>query len=93
MLYIPEKVDTPESDTAGAGCDVCRHCAANLTRLRGSAEKRRPAVQMPLFARANGFWGGPLPDELGVLTYVERRVIALARVYVSIKRVHPEAAP
>ena len=28
-----------------------------------------------------------------MLTYAERRVIALARVYVSIKRVHPEGAP
>ncbi len=48
---------------------------------------------MPLFARANGLWGGPLPYDLEVLTYTERRVIALARIYVSIKRVHPERAP
>ena len=93
MLYIPKKAGATDTDTAGVACDFCKNCAAQFTRLRGSPESRRPAVRMPLFARANGLWGGPLPEELGVLTYAERRVIALARVYVSIKRVHPEGAP
>jgi hypothetical protein len=52
-----------------------------------------PAPRMPVFARANGMWGGPLPPDLEALTYTERRIIALARIYVSIKRVHPEGAP
>mgnify|MGYP002809608782 CR=1 FL=1 len=93
MLYMPKKVGATDSADAGVVCDFCKNCAAQFTRLRGPKEEQRPAVRMPLFARANGLWGGPLPEELGVLTYAERRVIALARVYVSIKRVHPEGAP
>ncbi len=50
-------------------------------------------VIMPRVARANGLGGGTLPEALGVITKAERRVSALARVYVSIKRVHPVGAP
>ena len=32
-------------------------------------------------------WGGPEPAELQVLTYIERQVLSLARVYVTLKRV------
>ena len=42
---------------------------------------------MPRDARANGLWHGPDPIELRDLSYCEAKVINLARVYVSIKRV------
>ena len=42
---------------------------------------------MPEVARANGLWHGPDPEELKVLSFCERKVINLARVYVSVKRV------
>ena len=58
---------------------------------------------MPLLCRARGLWGGPEPVEIRVLSYVERRAIQLARVYVAVKRVRrsllkwtrdcPEARP
>ena len=44
-------------------------------------------VHMPIYARANGLWRGPDPDEMKCLTYAEAKVINLARVYVSVKRV------
>ena len=42
---------------------------------------------MPEMARANGMWRGKDPEELSTLSYCEAKVINLARVYVSIKRV------
>ena len=47
---------------------------------------------MPALARANGLWGGPRPVELTDLTYAELRVVQLARLYVSVKRVFLEQA-
>ena len=37
-------------------------------------------------ARANGMWRGADPEELSRLSYCEAKVINLARVYVSVKR-------
>jgi hypothetical protein len=105
MLYIPKKAPpqsaTLASECAGKklevtdsiSCDFCIECAQQFSKLIGPGLKKVPAPRMPLFARANGMWGGPVPSALGALTYTERRIIALARVYVSIKRVHPEGAP
>jgi hypothetical protein len=105
MLYIPPQKPlasaTPDALQAdpdldgirAISCDFCTDCAKQFSRLQGPARKRIPAPRMPIFARANGLWGGPLPSELEALTYTERRIIALARIYVSIKRVHPEGAP
>ena len=45
------------------------------------------SVDTPMYARANGLWHGPDPPELRCLTYSEAKVINLARVYVSVKRV------
>ena len=42
---------------------------------------------MPALARTNGLWRGPSAPELQALTYAERRVVQLARLYVSVKRV------
>ena len=60
MLYMPKKVGATDSADAGVVCDFCKNCAAQFTRLRGRKEEQRPAVRMPLFARANGLWGWPL---------------------------------
>ena len=38
-------------------------------------------------ARANGLWHGPDPEELLHLSYCESKVINMARVYISVKRV------
>eukprot|EP00973_Karenia_brevis_P061288 8524652-Karenia_brevis.AAC.1 len=42
---------------------------------------------MPSEARANGLWHGPEPEEFQDVSYAECRVINLARIYVSVKRV------
>ena len=42
---------------------------------------------MPALVRANGLWRGPRPAEILASTHAERRVIQLARIYVSVKRV------
>ena len=42
---------------------------------------------MPPDARANGMWHGPDPAALQDLTYTENKVINLARIYVSVKRI------
>jgi hypothetical protein len=52
-----------------------------------------PATKMPVKARANGLWGGPEPEEIRRLTYAGRRVLRLARLYASIKRVLGKDAP
>ena len=63
---------------------LCKHCLAGFSRKDA---KGKPKLQMPEQARANGLWGGPESEELRALTYAERKVIQLARVYVSVKRV------
>jgi len=42
---------------------------------------------MPEASRANGLWHGPVPKELRDLNYCEAKVINLARIYVSVKRI------
>ena len=76
--YSPEVVSN-KLDVA-----LCKHCLAGFSRKDANG---KPKLQMPDQARANGFWGGPESEELRVLTYAERKVIQLARVYVSVKRV------
>jgi hypothetical protein len=67
-------------------CQLCKNCRTALSAVEGNA-KRRPRVKMPEMARANGMWRGPDPPELARLSYCEAKVINLARVYVSVKRV------
>ena len=43
---------------------------------------------MPHMARANGLWDGPELPEFKCLTYAETKIIQLARLYVSVKRVY-----
>ena len=64
-------------------CMICKKCHRSLSRV----EHVKPSTQMPMQARANGMWRGPDPPELACLTYCENKVINLARVYVSIKRI------
>ena len=49
--------------------------------------KGRFLLTLPQECRARGLWGGPEPVELRDCTYVERRVLSLARVYVTVNRV------
>ena len=59
-------------------------CAKSLSAV----DKRgKPAARMPLRACANGLWSGPEPEEIRVLTWTERRILRLARVYCTITRV------
>jgi hypothetical protein len=71
-------------------CDLCVHCAKCFSTLdfRG-----RPAPKMPLRACANGSWQGREPQVISTLTWAERRVLRLARVYCSVKRILAQDAP
>ena len=93
-------VGNPPDHTAGANASrdssreddlhvaLCKHCLAGFSRKDA---KGNPKLHMPEQARANGLWGGPESEELRVLSYAERKVIQLARVYVSVKRVFLDA--
>ena len=67
-------------------CSLCKRCKAVLCRFKDDA-KKNPNLRMPEYARANGFWHGPDPEELRELSYAECKVINLARIYVSVKRI------
>ena len=62
----------------GLHCPLCAICA-------GAFSKRVP--ELPKRARAHGLWGGPEPEELRALTFIERQVIRLARVFALVKRI------
>ena len=82
-------------------CNLCLPCRAALGNKESATGK--PAVRMPECARARGFWGGPEPAVLRQLSFAERKVLRLARVYSTVKRIsahilpygrlHPEALP
>ena len=59
-------------------CHFCEGC-------RLAFSQREPCL--PACARARGLWGGPEPAVLRALTYVERQILSLARVYVVVKRI------
>ena len=65
-------------------CFLCRKCRTNLAF---SDSDGRPAPRLPAEARANGLWRGPDPPELSSLSHTEAKVLNLARIYVSVKRV------
>ena len=48
---------------------------------------------MPYCARARGMWGGPEAEAIKALTFTERRVVQLARLYVVVKRVLGKTVP
>jgi len=64
---------------------MCKHCKAALAHTKGP--RQTPDAQMPMAARANGLWHGPDPPQLSSLSYAETKVINLARVYVSVRRI------
>ena len=70
--------------------NLCVHCAKQLKKVDS---KGKPAVGMPLQALANGLWLGPEPEEIRMLTWTERRVLRLARVYCCVKRVLEKEVP
>ena len=75
-------------EDAGSGavsCSLCKCCRQAFSGI--VAKTRAPDVRMPDVARANGLWRGPDPEQLTILSYTEAKVINLARVYVSVKRV------
>lgn len=91
MLYLPDRV-APVSGALGEAivCKLCRRCRSALQK-RDKFGSPRPA--MPDIARARGLWGGPEPEEIKVLTFLERRVTQPARVYCVIKRVLGKTVP
>ena len=84
LLYDASCVVTNAS-TGRINCHLCNKCRASLSGVTG--KERKPSVNMPLHARANGMWRGPDPVELSRLTYAECKVINLGRIYVSVKRI------
>lgn len=56
--------------------DVCDRCVVDLEKGR-----------RPLAALANGFWVGPVPDELANLTFVEQLLVARVRTNRCVVRV------
>jgi len=91
LLYIPCCLGAKEAHPGDAlVCQLCRKCTAAL-RKRDS--KNAPRPEMPYYARARGMWGGPEPVAIQLLSFTERRVIQLARVYTLLKRVLRKHAP
>ena len=84
LLYAPA-VECDPSSGALEKCWLCRKCREAFAQVKSSTGE--PVAMMPAMARANGLWRGPSPAELSALSYAERRVIQLARLYVSVKRV------
>ena len=54
---------------------------------RKTGQSGEPMARMVAETRANGMWRGPKPPELSGLTYCEGKVMNMARIYVSVKRV------
>ncbi|CAK0894190.1 unnamed protein product, partial [Prorocentrum cordatum] len=80
--------DAPEGSGGDLRVSMCKECAEALSNTHTDSRGRcRPRLRMPSEALANGMWRGPDPEELTNLTYTECKVINLARVYVSVKRV------
>ena len=75
--------------TGGISCNLCKECLTAFAKVKPGGTKE-PNVKMPSRARANGLWHGPDPEELRVLSYTECKVINMARIYVSVKRVFLE---
>ena len=71
---------------------MCKGCMMALTETSMKGNECQPAARMPSQALANGLWRGPDPPELASLTYTERKVINLAKVYVSVKRIFLDKA-
>ena len=84
LLYSSSSL-TIDSATGTITCQLCKHCCNSFANVEGASGK--PKVCMPEMARANGMWRGPDPEVLSCLSYCENKVMNLARLYVSVKRV------
>ena len=84
LLVPSSESDLPSSTSEEITTLLCKRCRESLS---GVTKNNKPAVKMPDVARANGMWRGPDPEELIALSYAECKVINLARIYVSVKRV------
>jgi len=67
----------PSTDAVRSNAELCRKCYGSLAR---------PIPEMLLYAMANGMWGGPVPRCLAELSWMERKVIAEARVCCFLRR-------
>ena len=76
LLYLPGREEPGGASTIS--CFLSTQC-------RQALSQQTPCLSQ--CARARGLWGGPEPPELRVLTYVERQILSLARVYVVVKRI------
>ena len=82
MLFQSSNLQV-DAETGAISCSLCKHCKESLRHV----DKKKAAARMPQHARANGLWHGPDPAVLSDLSYAECKVINLARIYVSVKRV------
>ena len=55
------------TDDGAIACSLCKRCREALRRVKGV--KKAPDLRMPEYARANGLWRGPDPEELQELSY------------------------
>ena len=85
LLFQSSKVSA-DPHSGAISCRLCKMCRGTLLPSPGFPTRLRAAV--PYMSRADGLWHGPDPAELQVLSYAECKVINLARVYVSAKRVY-----
>ena len=90
LLYVcggPDVGKAVESSVSksvvGLDCRMCQWCVAGFGRKDSS---RKPNVEVPLLCRARGLWRGLEPAELKPLSWVERKILRLGRVYCSVKR-------
>ena len=86
LFFRSSSLQVSTDDGGAISCSLCKLCRSALRRVKGDA-KKSPHVRMPEYARANGLWHGPDPEELRELSYAECKVINLARIYVSVKRI------
>jgi len=82
LLYMP--LASEQKSPYTIRCQLCKQCLHGLQQ-RGS--KKEPEPQLSRCARPRGLWGGPEPAAIKNLTYIERLVLNLARVYFTLKRV------
>ena len=82
LLFIPEdeKELWGKEDAGGARTFTCRMCQGCVGRV---AQKH---PELPGEAIANDRWGGPVPPEIGCLSYAEKKIMQRARTYLDIKR-------
>ena len=63
-------------------CRLCRKCSQAISQA---------VPKVPPYALCNGMWGGPQPDAMAELTFVEKMIIQRARLYIMCKRVTAES--